>query len=178
MSLPTFLNFGGRSRPRLHGIAITTALIILLLGWLTHRATSTPMTATVDYAPNGDTLELLFELNAAVPATKIRLAGVQAPSLEQAPWGAAARECLSDLRNEVITIETTDWTVDRYGRVWADAWHGQEWLNRRVLAQGCGYLSRDRAPTPQYAQLVYAQEAARLLGLGIWNPQQPLRKPA
>lgn len=178
MSLPTFRIFEGRSRPRLRCIAITTALIILLLGWQTQRAISTPMTATVDYAPNGDTLELLFELNAAVPATQIRLAGVQAPNLEQSPWGTAARECLSDLRNAVVTVDTTDWTVDRYGRVWADAWHGQEWLNRRVLAQGCGYLSGDRAPTPHYAQLVYAQEAARLLGLGIWNPQHPLRNPA
>jgi micrococcal nuclease len=137
------------------------------------------MTATVDYALNGDTLELLFELSADVPATQLRLTGVQAPSLGQDPWGTAARECLSDLRNEIITVTTNDWTVDPYGRVWVDAWHGQEWLNQRVLAQGCGYLSGDRLAEPQnFQSLMYAQEAARLLGLGIWDPQQPLRNPA
>jgi len=158
---------------------VTSAIILLVLvfglgsGW----AQDDRLTATVDYAKNGHTLELLFELSPEIPVTTIRLEGIEAPDLAQEPWGQAARECLSGLSNQIIWLETDDWTPDHYGRLWAYGWDGKSLLNRKVLEQGGAYLNKDRIAQGQYTQqLIYAQEFARLLGLGIWNPDNPLRE--
>lgn len=175
MLLIRFDTLWRRSRFTLYLVITAIALLLLNLAIKFGQAAEHGLTATVDYASSGDTLELLFELSPEMPITTIRLAGIQAPNLEQEPWGQAARQCLQDLRNAVIQLETEDWTADQYGRLWAYGWHGREMLNRRVLAEGCGYLT-EPSQGPHYQELLYAQELARLLGLGIWDPKQPLRE--
>ncbi|MEL6401477.1 MAG: thermonuclease family protein [Cyanobacteria bacterium J06626_4] len=152
------------------------ALLILGLTSRGHGADAT-LTATVDYAKSGNTLELLTELSPELPITTVRLTGIQAPDLDQAPWGAAARDCLADLRDQVIRLETDDWTPDVYKRLWAYGWQGRELINAATLEQGCAYLDAAELPHLQHGlDLLYAQEAARLLGRGIWNPNKPLRE--
>jgi micrococcal nuclease len=166
-----------RSRPRRWFTVAAIALLILSLWGRVMQAEDDRMTAVVDYAKSGQTLELLYELNLEPPVTSIRLEGVQAPDREQEPWGEAARECLAATRNQIIRLETDDWTADQYGRLWAYGWQGKTLLNRQVLEQGCAFLSGDRLAHGEYYQdLLYAQERARLLGLGIWNPKNPLRE--
>lgn len=168
-----------RRRSRLIGWSVVVAIALLLIGdW--HAIGQTQggsITATVDYAASGNTLELLFELSPELPITTIRLEGMQAPDLAQVPWGKDARDCLAGLRNQIIRVETDDWTVDKHDRLWAYSWKGHELLNQTMLEQGCAYLTADRlAAGSHYQRLLYAQERARLLGLGIWHPDQPLRE--
>lgn len=169
--------FWRRSRPLRWLTVIAIALLTISLGARGLSAAADRVTAVVDYAKTGHTLELLYELKLETPVTSIRLEGIQAPDREQQPWGEAARECLAATRNQTIRLETDDWTADQHGRLWAYGWQGQTLLNRQVLAQGCAFLSGDRLAHGQYyPDLLYAQESARLLGLGIWNPAQPLRE--
>jgi|GEM_PF-2190020 len=154
------------------------AIALLLLN-VTAQADDARLTATVDYAKSGNTLELLFELSPELPVRTIRLAAIEAPDREQAPWGEQARKCLADLSNEIIRLEVTASLPDAYNRLWAYGWLGQASINQRSLAAGCTYLADpSESSSPYYRELLYAQEQARLLGLGIWSPTQPLREPA
>lgn len=135
------------------------------------------MLATVDYAKSGQTLELLSELSPEFPTMDIRLVGVQAPDREQDPWGEAARQCLADLAKDQVRIEPEASGLDRYNRLWASVWAKGTLINAEVLAQGCAFLERDRPWEQRHATaLIHAQEEARLLGRGIWNPANPLRE--
>ena len=54
------------------------AIALLLLN-VTAQADDARLTATVDYAKSGNTLELLFELSPELPVRTIRLAAIEAP---------------------------------------------------------------------------------------------------
>lgn len=165
---------GGRSQFLLGFIAIA----IWLFHWAA-QADDTRLTATVDYAKSGNTLELLFELSPELPMTTVRLAAIEAPDREQAPWGELARDCLADLRNEIIRLELAETVPDDYNRLWAYGWWGRVSINERSLAAGCAYLADPaESSSPYHQPFLYAQEQARILGLGIWSPEQPLRETA
>ncbi|MGD1860126.1 MAG: thermonuclease family protein [Leptolyngbyaceae cyanobacterium] len=158
------------------GIAIASLMLWLNVA---PAAIANRLTVTVNYAKSGHTLELLPDLGSEISTTTIRLAAIEAPDRDQNPWGDASRECLSDLENEIIYVEPVDSSPDAYNRLWAYSWLGSESINRRSLAEGCAYLTApDQSQSPQYQSFLYAQERARLLGLGIWNPMLPLRETA
>ncbi|MEO0987815.1 MAG: thermonuclease family protein [Cyanobacteria bacterium J06639_14] len=155
--------------------AIAVLLIILSTGLV--QAQDARLLAKVDYAKSGHTLELLTELSAEIPVIDIRLAGVQAPDREQKPWGPEARQCLSELAAGRVKVEPQSSTPDSYNRLWAYVWQDGKLVNAAVLATGCAFLDGDRLSQQRYGeQLIYAQESARLLGLGIWDPNNPLRE--
>lgn len=158
------------------GIALC---VVLMIGWQRGLMGAQPpeLMATVAYAKSGQTLELQSELSPQLPVLDIRLAGIQAPDLRQEPWGPAARECLATLTAGTVRIEPQTSTPDGYNRLWAYVWAGQQLVNAELLAQGCAFLESDRSGQQRYGEeLVYAQEYARLLGLGIWSADQPLRE--
>ncbi|MEL6383917.1 MAG: thermonuclease family protein [Cyanobacteria bacterium J06626_18] len=156
------------------------ALLLLMLGAGLGRAQDPTIVAKVDYAKSGHTLELLSELSADIPVMDVRLAGVQAPDRDQKPWGREARQCLQALTEQSegrVRVEPQSLTPDGYGRIWAYVWQGKQLVNAAVLAEGCAFLDSDRLSQQRYGeQLIYAQESARLLGLGIWDPDNPLRE--
>ena len=154
-------------------------MAITLLFTLTTAATPAPQTATVDYAKSGNTLELLFEFTPEMPVTTIRLAAIEAPDREQVPWGPQSRDCLADLQNQIIRLELVDEHPDAYDRLWAYGWHHRDLINADSLVAGCTYLANPTDQfSPYYQELLYAQEQARILGFGIWNPDNPLRETA
>lgn len=162
---------------RLLGVCLgTISAVGLTFAWVGKYTAAADITATVDYARSGHTLELLSVLSLDMPVNAVRLEAIAAPDPQLAPWGGRSRDCLADLGNQIIRLETDDWTADKYGRLWAYAWKNSELINRRVLEQGCAYLQGDRwAHRKHYQELLYAQELARLLDLGIWDPKNPFR---
>lgn len=165
-----------RLRPLLQGILVGLALLgVMALG---ARAQSPGVAAVVDRALSGQSLELLYPLKTPVEANTLRLKGITAPDLDQVPWGPAARDCLNQqVREQTARIETTATNVDDYGRLWAYVWLGDHLVNQPLLAEGCVYIDEDVLVHHSQSQdWIHAQERARLLGLGIWNPDQPLRQ--
>jgi micrococcal nuclease len=162
-----------------------TLLQVLLMGLalvgviaLKVQAQSPSYVAVVDYAVSGQSLALLYPLKTPVEVDTLRLTGITAPDLDQVPWGTAARDCLNQqVRDQTVRIEARDPEIDSFGRLWTYIWRGENLVNQTLLAEGCAYIDEtDLIHHRQSEDWIYAQERARILGLGIWDPDQPLRQ--
>ena len=123
---------------------------------------------------SGQTLEVVGAAD-RVPR-RLRLLGIDAPDLQQAPWGDRARQALEALTLGQ-TVRADIRRRDRFGRDWSYVWLEGQLINERMVATGWA-LTASELSDPEYARaLQHAQERARLLTLGIWNPTAPLRQP-
>ncbi|MBP0004094.1 MAG: thermonuclease family protein [Cyanobacteria bacterium SBC] len=107
----------------------------------------------------------------------IRLIGLDAPDLQQSPWGVEAKQMLEDaIEGKVVGVEFDRETVDRFDRKLAYLWFDGTLVNAQIVERGYG-LAISRPPNVKYeTQLQHASARARLLGLGIWNPETPMRQ--
>lgn len=133
---------------------------------------------------SGQTLEVTGIDEQPAQATRVRLLGIDAPDLRQQPWGRAAKAQLEAMiGGQPILLEFDVQDKDAFGRRLAYVWQEGVLLNERLVAQGY-VLAVPRSPQsePQASpnhkydqRLSRAQEWARLMGQGIWNPDSPMR---
>ena len=131
----------------------------------------------VDRVVSGQTVEISpLEGNPPTSGT-LRFIGLDAPDLQQQPWGVAAKNRLQALvegREAIVEfdVESRD-GFDRYlGYLWIDG----VLVNEQLIAEGY-VLDSTRSPNIKYQQqLTLARERARLTQQGIWNPDNPLRQ--
>jgi micrococcal nuclease len=102
----------------------------------------------------------------------LRLAGVAIPTSQ--PWGEAAESQLSQLTQKPVLIETDGAERNDLGSRSVYAWVDGILLNEALIAQGNALVVPKFSPKYD-RRLSRAQDRARILGLGIWNPQNPLR---
>jgi micrococcal nuclease len=128
---------------------------------------------------SGQTLEII---NSAGQSEKVRLIGISAPAWKQEPWYSAAKQGLEDLIEPAKTLRlefdvvTQETWQDGTTRKLAYVWKGDQLLNETMVEQGW-VLAEGRSPNLRYEpRLLHAQEKARLTGVGIWNPQNPMRQ--
>lgn len=128
---------------------------------------------TVDRVISGQTIEVS---GSGLQTTQVRLIGIDAPDLQQQPWGQAARtELQKMIGSKPVILEFDLQTKDAFKRQLAHVWQDQLLLNEQVVKAGWA-LFEPRSPNQKYDQrLERAQEQARLMGQGIWNPEQPMR---
>ncbi|MGI0487331.1 thermonuclease family protein [Pantanalinema rosaneae CENA516] len=107
---------------------------------------------------------------------RVRLVGIDTPEVDQAPWGEMAKQHLEQwVGNRPIVLESDAASRDDQGRRLAYVWSNGKLLNEQLVAEGYA-LAVPQPPNSKYDQrLAHAQEQARLLGLGIWNPKHPMR---
>ncbi|WP_317110564.1 thermonuclease family protein [Chroococcidiopsis sp. SAG 2025] len=107
---------------------------------------------------------------------KVRLTGIEAPDMQQQPWGPIAKQQLeATVDGKTVTLEL-DGQPDKYGRQWAYVWQNGKLLNEQLLKEG--YVlwdgrSRDRKYDDR---LEKAQAWARIIGRGVWDVRQPMRQ--
>lgn len=113
---------------------------------------------------------------------RLRLAGVQTPDRRQQPWGDRAFRGLNDLvKGEPTARFSVVWTAPPPGPRGAYQgylWRGDLFLNETMLKTGLGYYVPGSGPDRDrhYEERLYqAQNQGRILGLGIWDPQAPMR---
>lgn len=125
---------------------------------------------------SGQALEVIDPQNQSGLISRVRLIGVEAPDLQQRPWGEAAKERLEEIIDEKPVLLESDLEVkDQYERQLAYVWQDGVLLNEKILAEGYG-LFLSRSLNHKYdRRLERAQEYARVMGLGIWNPEKPMR---
>ena len=151
------------------------------------QTVATGFLSQIDGVYSGQSLSVVTPLpiSSAEPVYRVRLAGLDAPDREQLPWGAAAKTAIWDWVNQTCANNTLtinfpeDAEVDRYSRVWAYVSCGDQLLNEHLVFYGHAIARRDGLrpeDLPYQTQLNRAQELARLAGLGIWNPAQPMRQ--
>jgi micrococcal nuclease len=106
---------------------------------------------------------------------KIRLIGIDAPELAQAPWGAQAQAALERLvLNNIVRLETDITERDQYGRLLAYVYAGDTFVNLELLKQGQAALYTVPPNVAHVAEYQTAQAEAREAGRGIWNRDAPL----
>lgn len=132
--------------------------------------------ATVQQIISGHTLEVIVPSLANNQLRRVRLIGLDAPNPAQRPWGVQAMDYLRQVDKQAIELEFDVEQQDDYGRLLAYVWYQGKLLNQDLVAQG--HALRDAAlPNTRYeVQLKRAQESARLQGLGIWNPANPMHQ--
>jgi micrococcal nuclease len=135
-------------------------------------------TVKVARAVSGQTLEILDPSGQTALNQQVRLMGIVAPHPEQEPWGIEARERLQQLVNgQTVLLEADVEARDSYNRMWGYVWLGDVLINQQVVEEGLALVDLERSLNLKYDQrLTHAQEKARLLGIGIWNPEQPMRQ--
>lgn len=108
--------------------------------------------------------------------SRVRLVGIDAPDLQQQPWGVEAKQQLEAMiGGGFVLLEFDVQDSDEFGRRLAYVWKDGVLLNEKLVAGGY-VLSVPRSPNHKYDQrLSRAQESARLMGQGIWNPNKPMR---
>lgn len=164
-------------------------LVLLLLVGCSSPQNPKGTTVKVQRVVSGQTLEVV-EIGTSPPLIqRVRLLGIEAPDLKQQPWGEQSRKYLEALINEKgqqtagsVVLESEEQEKDSYGRRLAYVWRNGVLLNEQILKAGYALSvssNVDRASTPpsnKYGtRLNYAQEWARIMENGIWNPQKPLR---
>jgi micrococcal nuclease len=125
---------------------------------------------------SGQTLEVLGMGDQPNLISQVRLLGIDAPDLQQRPWGNAAKEHLQTLiKGDSVTLEFDVEGQDKFGRTLAYVWKDKVLLNEQLVKEGQA-LFVGRSPNHKYDQrLERAQQWARIMGLGIWNPEKPMR---
>jgi endonuclease YncB( thermonuclease family) len=109
---------------------------------------------------DGDTLEVAL---ASGPIT-VRMGNIDAPEVRQ-PWGRNAAEALSELvLHQEVAIEVL--AQDRYERLVAVVYVGDESINRRLVEQGHAWAYRQYLEDPAICVLEYE---ARVASQGLWS---------
>ncbi|NEQ28022.1 MAG: thermonuclease family protein, partial [Microcoleus sp. SIO2G3] len=74
-----------------------------------------------------------------------------------------------------VFLEPDKQEKDSFGRWLAYVWYDGKLLNEQLVKEGY-VLSAPRSPNDKYDErIARAQEYARIMGYGIWNPVQPMR---
>ena len=146
----------------------------LLLGC--QASVPTDMTVQVMRVVSGQTIEVPDPTGQTALNQSVRLIGISAPAWEQEPWGESATMYLeSQLDGQTVRLETDAETVDAYGRQLAYVWKDEVLINEKLVEEGVAMVDV-RSPNLKYEQrLNHAQQTARILGRGIWNPENPMR---
>ncbi|NEQ99263.1 MAG: thermonuclease family protein [Cyanothece sp. SIO2G6] len=138
---------------------------------------TTGSSVTVMRVVSGQTLEVQSTDATSANNETVRLIGIQAPAYGQNPWDQAVKTYLEDiLLGQIVQLEWDQFQQDNYERKLAYVWLGDRLINQALVA--AGYVMEEaRSPNLKYdALLKESQNRARLLGLGIWNPEQPMQE--
>ena len=164
-----------RIRGERQKIKIFPVYFCLLVFLLSCQSATMPKGLEVKVARvvSGQTLEVVSSESKVM---SVRLIGIDAPDLQQQPWGQAAKQRLAAMiGTKPVLLEFDVQEQDSFGRRLAYVWQEGMLLNESLVAEGY-VLSVERSPNNKYDQrLDRAQEWARLMGRLIWNPEQPMR---
>lgn len=114
---------------------------------------------------DGDTLKLDCAWDEETPQIlTVRLYCIDAPELNQEPWGNRARDHLRSLAAKAVAIKPVEW--DRYGRLVAVVHSMNGELGLLMVADGFAPVYPKYCKDDRYYD---AESKVRARGLGIWE---------
>ncbi len=147
---------------------VCLSLVIFLVG-CQPKITPQGLTVEVQKVISGQTLEVAAPNGQIM---RVRLIGIDAPDLRQQPWGQTAKTGLETMLLDKRVVIELDEQPEEFGRRLAYIWHNDILVNEQLVKQGYALATLQG----KYAQrLRSAQEWARLMERGIWNPSKPMR---
>jgi micrococcal nuclease len=158
---------------------IILASFLLLVSCQSHNNSSIiPANVKIARVVSGQSLEVLGMEAQPNLISQVRLIGLDAPDIRQLPWGDDAKQLVETLiggANQAVNLEFDLEAKDKFNRTLAYVWKDKLLLNEEVVKQGYA-LFVARSPNHKYDQrLERAQQWARIMGKGIWNPDKPMR---
>lgn len=119
---------------------------------------------TVERVADGDTVT-------CTDGTRIRLIGIDAPELDQPPFGDRSRVALEALLppGESARVELDVEARDDFGRTLAYLWHGDAMVNESMIRQGWAMAFRIRPNVRYRDRFRDAEQAARRETVGHWG---------
>ncbi|MBD2446481.1 thermonuclease family protein [Nostoc sp. FACHB-152] len=160
-------------------IVILACLLLLMSCQAKSQPTDNQMQVKVARVLSGQSIEVLGMAEQPNYSSPVRLIGIDAPDLRQDPWGDEAKESLEKLIGDAeqsVKLEFDLETKDQFGRTLAYVWKDKQLLNEQIVKKGYA-LFVGRSPNHKYDQrLERAQQWARIMGEGIWNPKSPMRQ--
>ena len=158
---------------------IILASLLLLVSCQSHNNSSIiPANVKIARVVSGQSLEVLGMEAQPNLISQVRLIGLDAPDIRQLPWGEDAKQLVEGLiggANQAVNLEFDLEAKDKFNRTLAYVWKDKLLLNEEVVKQGYA-LFVARSPNHKYDQrLERAQQWARIMGKGIWNPDKPMR---
>ncbi|MEA5574107.1 thermonuclease family protein [Calothrix sp. UHCC 0171] len=151
--------------------------ILILAGCQPQKqAENAPIQVKVVRVVSGQTFEVMGLGEQPNLVSQVRLIGIDAPDLRQRPWGDNAKEHLQELiAEQPVNLEFDIEAKDKTGRIIAYVWKEKLLLNEQLVKDGLAIFAA-RSPNHKYdLKLERAQQWARLMGQGIWNPEKPMR---
>ncbi len=146
-------------------------ILLLLLAGCQSAIKPQGLTVQVKRVLSGQTIEVVSNDK----TMQVRLIGIDAPDLQQQPHGQAAKALLTQIiASKEVLLELDEQKQDDFGRYLAYVW-SDRLVNEYLVKQGVVIVAV-KSPNHKYdTRLVHAQEWARLMEQGIWNPSQPMK---
>lgn len=126
-------------------------------------------TVRVEKIYDGDTIAAFVDGH----FEKIRLIGIDAPEMDQRPWGKGSKICIKSLiatEDLRISLEYDVERRDKYGRLLAYIWtQDGKMVNEEMLKKGCAVLFTISPNVKYVERFRAAQKKAREHKAGIWG---------
>lgn len=127
--------------------------------WQGSTAVGNRQSCTVERIYDGDTITAVCNGQ----RVRVRLYCIDAPEMDQEPWGRLSRDYLRRITPRDITIATHD--RDRYGRVIGELFDGERSLNLALVEAGEAVVYPRYCNERRYS---VAERQARQAGQGVW----------
>ena len=138
--------------------------LLALLPLVASAAMGQTLFGKVTRVVDGDTVA--FKVHKG-PVEKVRLADIDTPERDQ-PWRTEATAALRKWSmSKSARIEVVD--TDRYGRLVATLWVGDENINRRLVKEGHAWVYRKYL---RDTSLIKLEASAKLTKTGLWSSPQ------
>ncbi len=127
---------------------------------------------TVSSVSDGDTLQV----NRSNETQTVRLACIDAPEMEQQPFGASSKTRLQQIlpAGTAVSLRVVD--TDQYGRTVAEVFRNLDSLNVNLalLQDGAAVAYRQYLSNCDSAQYLQAEQSARQQGRSFWSQVNPV----
>lgn len=126
--------------------------------------------ASVVRVVDGDTIDVSY---AGHTNSRVRLIGVDTPEVygKAEPYGAEASAFTKERLKPgtSVTLEFDAGLTDKYGRLLAYVWLGEELFNETLVREGYAQLLTIQPNVKYVERFLAAQTAARTAGRGLWG---------
>jgi micrococcal nuclease len=110
---------------------------------------------------------------------RVRLIGIEAPALDQAPWGEQSRDALKHLvEGKSVRLAMEARKHDQNGSLLAYVYDGDVFVNLEMLRQGYAMIAAAPPNVAHLAEFQKTQAEAQEAGRGIWNREKPFVPPS
>lgn len=151
---------------------LPAAVLVIAFACLTGNSVAQNASFQVGSTIDGDD----FTVRRGSEQLRIRLACIDAPEMEQKPWGNQSANRLNQLLPPGQSVQVRLVNPDSSGRTVAEVYRGNQSVNLQMVQEGQAvvypqHLNNCAATKDQYLQ---AEAIAKQQRLGFWNQAQPM----